>query len=362
MSKSKIEWTDEVWNPVTGCTKVSAGCKHCYAEREWPRFYGREVIIESESVEQPKIQNGKHLPIHNMVKRKREFTDVRCHSDRLDTPLHWRKPRRVFVNSMSDLFHEDVPDEFICQVFSVMDAAKQHRFQILTKRPERMKDFFDRVEINCEALGRDFIEVEDPTGREHQWDNWPLPNVWLGVSVEDQATADARIPLLLQTPAAVRFVSAEPLLGHVNLSGDFAGHERGWCPRCGEISSLCPGCICAACEDGELLDPPVTPGVDWVIAGGESGPKARPSHPDWFRSLRDQCQAANVPFFFKQWGEFGIVECGDCSCISSELCIRTGGRVIEFRRDSIGKIVQLRVGKKKAGNTLDGKQHLEFPQ
>lgn len=203
-----IVWTDETWNPVTGCTKVSQGCKHCYAERDWHRL--------------------QHLPRF----AGRAFTDVVCHPERLDQPLRWAKPRRIFVNSMSDLFHEDVPDEFIDQVFAVMALAKQHKFQVLTKRPQRMLDY-------CKTLGRhheiDRVSIaakriSNKTG--FSWrmcdEGWCLPNVWLGVSVEDQATADQRIPILLQTPAAVRWISAEPLLGPIDLNRlQFLGGEVG---------------------------------------------------------------------------------------------------------------------------------------
>ena len=182
----------------------------------------------------------------------RAFADVQCHPERLDQPLHWKKPRKVFVNSMSDLFHPDVPDEFICSVFDVMYEAKQHTFQVLTKRPERM---------------RDFIAGTSGAG----WNAEPIPNVWLGVSVENQETADERIPLLLDTPAAVRFVSAEPLLGYVDL------------------------------REAHRVEIQI-PRVDWVITGDESGYKSkrRKTNLDWVRSLRNQCQAAGVPFFLKQ--------------------------------------------------------------
>lgn len=220
--RSQIEWTDATWNPTTGCTKVSQGCKHCYAERIFHRPYPG-----------------------------RKFTDVRTHPDRLRQPLSWQRPRRIFVNSMSDLFHEDVPDEFIMQVFFIMAAAGRHTFQVLTKRPRRMLDWFAWFEACKPAYDR----------------NDPYSNVWLGVSVENQEAADERIPLLRQTPAAVRFLSCEPLLGGMDIS-------------------------------------PYLRSVDWVIAGGESGPGARPADLAWFRSLRDQCAAAGVPFFMKQmWGE-----------------------------------------------------------
>ena len=258
---TKIEWTDATWSPVTGCTKVSAGCANCYAERIFPRVYSGVWVKRSDG-----------------LMTRRRFTDVRTHPDRLDAPLHWRKPRRVFVNSMSDLLHEDVPDTFVLSVFSTMHSASAHSFQILTKRPQRMLTVL-------QWLGRKFAQEDEP---------WPLPNVWLGVSVEDQATADERIPLLLQTPAAVRFVSYEPALGAVDL-----------------------GCVGGPSEDPDTghegidalrwrpMRQTESAGLDWVIAGAESGPKARPSDVEWFRSVRDQCAEAGVPFFMKQITERG---------------------------------------------------------
>ena len=188
MGKTKIEWTERTWNPVSGCSKVSQGCKHCYAERMWPRLSAPDQPYEG-----------------------RVFTDVQCHPKRLTEPLHWRKPWMVFVNSMSDLFHEDVPTEFIDQVFAVMALAWPHTFQVLTKRPARMLEYLSTVRQRAgngkQWLVVDFADHDRVLGvfRGHEW---PLPNVWVGVSVEDQATADERIPLLLQAPAAVRFVRA----------------------------------------------------------------------------------------------------------------------------------------------------------
>lgn len=255
-----IAWTDATWNPVTGCSKVSAGCKHCYAERVFPRAYHGQTVAEPW-----RIESGASGVTH----RVRRFTDVMCHPERLDQPLRWKRPRRVFVNSMSDLFHPEIPYEFVREVFNVMRIAKQHTFQVLTKRPERMRDF---------ALTRKL--GYDP--------NLPIghvsgipPNVWLGVSVEDQATADERIPVLLDTPAAVRFISAEPLLGPVDLF---------------------PTCAYNAPGDGEL----VWKGPDWVIVGGESGPRARPFDLAWARSIRDQCREAGVSVFVKQLGAHAV--------------------------------------------------------
>ena len=246
-----IEWTDETWNPVTGCTKVSPGCDHCYAERVTERWSG-----------------------------KGSFAEVKLHPERLDKPLRWRKPRKVFVNSMSDLFHEDVPDEFIARAFAVMAQAEQHTFQILTKRHGRMRSLLSSPEFE-KAVDREWCSILDWfDGRiyEDAWmgHTWPLPNVWLGVSVEDQKWANIRVPALLDTPAAVRFLSCEPLLGPVDLSN--IGPEPGF--------------------DALLSHP----GIDWVIVGGESGPGARPMQPEWARDIRDWSTVTTTPFLFKQWG------------------------------------------------------------
>ena len=275
---SKIQWTDKVWNPVTGCTKVSAGCKNCYAERIADR----------------KLPGGGFTD--------RSFTDVRCHPERLNVPLRWRKPRKVFVNSMSDLFHKDVRHEFMAAVFGVMAACPRHSFQVLTKRPDEMLGFFDWVSTRRDGVSdvREYhlpldvcwAEAVRHTGRLdiRDFDVWPLPNVWLGVSVEDQRTADERIPLLLQTPAAVRFVSYEPALGPLW----FRMHPGRTC-RC---QVPCNGCAGLgddwhiALEEGKQLD--------WLIVGGESGPGARPCDVAWIRSAVEQCRVAGVPVFVKQ--------------------------------------------------------------
>jgi len=252
--KTKIEWSDATWSPVTGCTKVSTGCKNCYAERMAQRLQRMGVA---------KYQDG--------------FA-VRLHHDLLDQPLRWKRPRKVFVNSMSDLFHEDVPYEFIAVIFGVMAAARDHTFQVLTKRPQRMEAFFKwlgRRPVGQMSPGvywqtlYGFVrqaELGKPRDIELRMASpwpWPLPNVWLGTSIENRDVL-WRMETLKHTPAAIRFLSCEPLLGDL-----------------GQID----------------LDQ-----IDWVIAGGESGPKARPMQPEWARSIRDQCAAQKVAFFFKQWG------------------------------------------------------------
>lgn len=275
MGKSPIQWTNQTWNPVVGCKRVSAGCDHCYA---FALHDKRHIAWKRGTF--PTAPAQYHKP----------FSQVQLLPERLDDPLHWRKPRMVFVNSMSDLFHDDVPDDFIAQVFAVMAIASNHTFQILTKRPERMRllmgddTFVGMVDTHIDVIGR-----------KHDWpciaevEAWPLPNVWLGVSVENQQAADERIPLLLETPAAVRFLSCEPLLGPVDITGCGGPHEYlypKWLKR----------------EHGTVLDGWTERLLHWVIVGGESGPHSRPMQEAWAESLLDQCQAAGIPAFMKQMG------------------------------------------------------------
>jgi protein gp37 len=251
-----IEWTDQTWNPVTGCSKVSQGCKFCYAKTwhdRWHKAY----------------HEGKKAP----KQYEAPFEQVQLQPQRIKDPYKWRKPQKVFVNSMSDLFHEDVPFDFIDKVWVAMANTPAHTYQILTKRPERMLEYVTGLYENPERLEQPAKELLDIKADafiapERILQHWleqlytPTPNVWLGVSVEGQAVAD-RVDILRKVPAAVRFLSCEPLLGELTLELD---------------------------------------GIHWVIVGGESGAKARPMHPDWARSLRNQCQAQGVAFFFKQWG------------------------------------------------------------
>lgn len=277
---TEISWTDETWNPTIGCMKVSAGCERCYAIRNAYRL--------EHAFKQPPYQGlTRKLPDGSQ-----NWTGVvRALPERLAIPLGWKQPRRIFVDSMSDLFHEDVPDEFIDQVFAVMAWTSRHTYQVLTKRPERMRAYLlDRERLSqIESAMCD--RCTDQEGRlcgygndDCQLSAWltlPLPNVWLGVSVEDQRAADERVPLLLQTPAAMRFLSCEPLVGPVELSD-----VSGWVDPTRWLGK-------------RTLGPE---GIAWVIAGGESGPDYRPMDLAWARSLRDQCAAADVPFFFKQHG------------------------------------------------------------
>ena len=279
---TSIEWTDETWNPVTGCSHVSDGCRNCYAEDIAKRFSGTGSFPVFKPWTAPNAA-------HNVV----------LHPERLDAPLHWRKPRRVFVNSMSDLFHELVPEEFIDRVFAVMALTPQHTYQVLTKRPERMLAYFnglyaDSYDYVAERI-HDAMETFDlwPDISDQGFGTtgeWPLPNVWLGVSAEDQRTADTRIPVLLDTPAAIRFVSAEPLLGPIDLRRIAPGIR-------GQFSFV----------DALQNDVPVGhhtfelhPSLGWVIVGAESGPRARPCELDWIEGIVSQCRAAGTPVFVKQ--------------------------------------------------------------
>ena len=502
-----ISWTDSTWSPVTGCTPVSAGCDNCYAARYAQRCMGGFAPVR------------KAIPGGSAIV-ERSFSEVRTHADRLDIPLHWRKPRRIFVCSMSDLFHDQIEDAFLDRVFATMALSPRHVYQLLTKRPERALKYLSSpqrafniqrqmdnaavealaereewrsvlgyegvYEISSHGLIRRVDSVRKgrrneegvlaprvdrggyhtvslslgstvtqhriarlvleafvcapPNARSearhrngNRQDNrlanlvwgskeenmqdaarhgtagawmkgralftpdqvaeirrrrsegvklkqlaalhgtrikhisaiclgrkyvspsitWPLTNCWLGVTAENQAAADERIPLLLQTPAAVRFVSCEPLLSPVDLKKHFP-KPMYHCTECGQekISNHCAKC---GTEDNTCTNQIV--GIDWVICGGESGPNARPMHPEWVRSLRDQCVAANVPFHFKQWGEY---------CAPSQMPAETyrawdyhHGTENCWDKDDPGR---WRVGKKAAGRLLDGREWLEFPK
>ncbi len=285
--RSQIEWTDATWNPVTGCSRVSKGCENCYAER-----------LAATRLRQHPSRAG--LTDAN----GRWNGEVRFNPQWLDWPLRAQRPRRIFVAAHGDLFHENVPDAWIDSIFAVMALSGRHVFQVLTKRPERMREYMHVGEGRMAAAIMDWLAEGPATpvpisprrrcdllriaeaGR--PWFNWPLPNVWLGVSAEDQPTADERTRYLLQTPSAVRWLSLEPLLGpldlrQIRLPGELSTLDA-LAPRRGHME-----------EFG-------WPRLDWVVAGGESGPRARPMEAAWARSLRDQCLCAGVPFFFKQWG------------------------------------------------------------
>lgn len=310
---TKIEWADSVWNPVTGCGKISPGCQNCYAERMSKRLAGRCGY-----------------PKENPFK-------VTLHPDRLEQPYNWKKPKRIFVCSMADLFHEDVPDDFIDKVFTVMAHAQWfygHKFMVLTKRPERMRQFILEVEKD---INQQKIPKKNPDGTTTHKITFafPLQNIWLGVTAENQEQADKRIPVLLQIPAAVRFVSVEPMLGPVDLTDIHYDSITAIDALNGLHGFPKPH------ADG--------PKLDWVICGGETGPGARPMHPDWAKSLRDQCRTAGVPFFFKQWGEY------------IHTSIEESEPFIDIDREYDDSDYFIKVGKKNTGRLLDGRTWDEFP-
>lgn len=337
-SKTDIEWTDATWSPIRArvkedaaaiakakgyttlvqvaekmagrvgphCEHASHGCDNCYAETNNHRCLP---------------VNGTGLPFD---RRSRDLVEVFVDEKILMQPLRWKTPKRIFVENQSDLFGEWVGHLLIGRAFGLMAEAYWHTFQVLTKRAARLLEYSRAV-------------MHYPRGDRSQRPvpGWP-PNVWLGVSVEDQKTADERIPLLLRTPAAKRFVSYEPALGPV----DFGPY----------LSDL----------DGEL-DCQMFSGIDWVIAGGESGPGARPAHPDWFRSVRDQCQAAGVSFFFKQHGNWVPTSDGYAYGRYWHREGSPGLTATSRRQMEAGEVGMKNVGKKAAGALLDGREWKEFP-
>lgn len=291
--KTGIQWTDVTWNPSVGCTRVSAGCDFCYAFQ----LHDQRHIA---------WKRGRWPDAPEQYRKP--FSKVQLLPQRLTDPLSWRAPQKVFVDSMADLFHPDVPDTFIQQVWAMMALTPQHTYQILTKRPERMRDWVRAADqtalkvAGMQALGglpwrqRDRLQAK----LARVWE-WPLPNIWLGVSVEDQRAADERIPLLLQTPAAVRFLSCEPLIGPVDLSHLLFHPCADGCKCRWPDDPDARECACGGeCQTAD--DWGAHPGIDWVIIGGESGRHARVMHPDWAESLVAQCRAAGIAPFMKQLG------------------------------------------------------------
>lgn len=321
--KTSIEWTDATWQIVTGCSVVSPGCTNCYAMKlagTRLRNHPSRADLTVQSKAGP-VWNGK----------------VRFNVGWLLQPLEWTKPRDVFVAAHGDLFHDAVQRWMLVKVFAVMAIAQRHRFQVLTKRAANMRAFLtwlmtDEGRAALEEAAREIGHTFEFEGKSLL--HLPLANVWCGVSVEDQPRADERIPLLLQTPAAVRWISGEPLLGALDIRNYLYGNEEHGVDLSREVGSVAGGCV------------GWTPPLDWIVIGGESGPAARPAHPDWFRSLRDQCLAADVPFFFKQNGAWVSV---------SE--VEGAGPHHKFPD---GATVR-RVGKKIAGATLDGREWREMP-
>jgi len=328
---SPIEWTEATWNPTTGCDRVSPGCDNCYALTLAKRLKGMGSRKYQRDGDPRTSGPGFGLSVH---------------SDVLGQPMRWREPRRIFVNSMSDLFHDQVPDRFIADVFAVMSIASQHTYQVLTKRHARMRSLLNSVRfwvsVNDARVVRGFPALPWVAAGELE----PLPGVWLGVSVEDQKWADIRIPALLDTPAAVRWISAEPLLGPVDLT-------RIATPRTGQ-PEMVYDVLTPRYGVPDRWQAPMSRGISWVVAGGESGPGARPMHPDWARGLRDQCTSASVPFFFKQWGNW---------VAPNEMPPDTFmDWDVENGTSAYDRDQPWRVGKKRAGRLLDGRTWDEYPE
>lgn len=322
---SKIEWTDASWNPIVGCSLASPGCTNCYAMKQAARIVRMAPIGDD-----PNVPQTHYFGTIKTVNLKPVWTSkvVLAPDHIITAPLRWKKPRRIFANSMGDLFHESVPDEWIDRVFAVMACSPQHTFQVLTKRAARMLKYFEGDDVETRIMDAVYNLMEDS----EDWcefvekAGWPLPNVWLGVSAEDQQRADERVPDLLATPAAVRFVSAEPLLGPIDFTKHF-------------FNPL---------EFARQLH--------LVTAGGESGPGARPMHPDWARAIRDQCAAADVKFFFKQWGDWKPISFDELAAEKFE-SEELAGRVDGFADQPMH-----RVGKRAAGRLLDGVEHNGMPE
>lgn len=298
---TQISWTDETWNPTVGCTRVSAGCRHCYA-------------FDLHDLRHQAFLAGK---LQGVAQYARPFREVQLKPERLSLPLGWRRPRRIFVDSVSDLLHPDVPDTFVDQVFAVMFVAAErgHTFQLLTKRVERLRTYLlddrRRRRVADALTGPLRGRVKDEDG---WWDRiasgpGPLssPRIWLGTSVEDQRAAATRVPALLHLPAGLRFLSLEPLLGPVNLQ-PWLHYDHG--PEEADLAAsgmpggeeLCQGRAGLGKRPDSECHAVRRSGIGWMIVGGESGPHARPMHPEWARDLRDQAATAHIPFHFKQWG------------------------------------------------------------
>lgn len=369
-ANTSIEWTDKTWNPVRGCSRVSPGCDNCYAMGQAHRYSGVSK------------KTGKALPFHGLTTKRNGKVDwtgvARFIPEALEEPLHWREPQRIFVNSMSDLFHHSVTNEEIAAVFGVMAACPQHTFQVLTKRPERMREWFVWLEDQSDSgeldevgttlmYAADYLKGSLWSSRvaELEHPSWPLTNVWLGVSAEDQQRADERIPELLSTPAAVRFVSAEPLLGPIDLTRIVNAGEM-FAP----FNALGRWNLSVFAGSSNT-------GIDWVIGGGESGPGARAFHIDWARSLRNQCREAGVAFFLKQVGanlrernDVGFDRANDPDCAWDLSRRLFDGGVIEdypdgVRNDYQGAPVRIRLIDRKGGDMSEWPEDLrvrEFPE
>lgn len=334
MGKTKIEWSEVTWNPVLGCSMVSAGCTNCYAMVMSARIAnaaikklreGKDLTsVEEAYLKVVKWEMRDDPPAGMAVpKWSGELVPV---PDRFADPMRWQKPRLVFVNSMSDLFHENIPYDVIDQVFAVMAMTPHHTYQVLTKRTERAAEYFNKIERGykiTQAWWNNFSIKNRQFPRLDHKDNWPLRNVWIGTSVENQKAADERIPHLLEIPSTVRFLSCEPLLGPVDIKKYLSE-------------------------------------IDWVIVGGESGHNARPMHPDWARSLRDQSINAGVPFHFKQWGEwYPAQNWGEKPRVAGRTA--RGAASVCFIGEGKNTWRMTKAGKKQSGRLLGGMEWNQIP-
>lgn len=363
---TKIEWADATVNAINGCSVHSPGCTNCYAM---------------------KLAGGrlKHVPSRAGLTAPSKAGPVWTGEVRLDEkallqPLRWKRPRRIFWNAHGDIFHDAVPDEWIDRIFAVCALTPQHQHLILTKRSARMRKYVSCLPNRDDLVGQQSLLVgafPSDADKVMRAVRMPLPNVWLGVSVEDQPRADERIPDLLATPAAVRFLSCEPLLGPVDLQycsspydyhqgwpGTYAPLIGSWWPAVGNFE-----------EEYRNREEGLSR-IDWVIVGGESGPGVRPMHPDWARSLRDQCQNAGVPFFFKQWGEWAPCEIDGKGGLNPPVSMRKMAKWLRWegstaRPANCGETVQsfmapgviaIPSGKKAAGRLIDGREWNEVPR
>lgn len=357
---TKIQWTDATWSPVVGCSPASSGCGGCYAVRDaWRLSHNPN----------PGIRASRAGLVEKTTAGVLRWTGkVRFLPAVLDVPLHWAKPRRIFVCSQSDLFHDEVREADIAAVFAVMALAPQHVYQVLTKRAHRMARLLG--DLGFTLLVQSIAQRRGADRKLKPILGWPLRNAWIGVSVENQEAADARVPALLSTPAAVRWLSCEPLLGDVNLrrvadpvnGGGYVldaleGRRMTWENRV---------------PDRPAMRSPIGR-VDWVVVGGESGPRSRPMHPGWARSLRTQCTSSLVPFFFKAWGDWRPAPAGPFACVrrreDAGQVVRWGESRVEAvaipggaNDDSgVAELLQ-RVGKGAAGREIDGRTWDEMPE
>ena len=375
MNLAQGKYWDQSWSPIRGCSHTSPGCDHCWAERFAARFSGTSPNLRRGEFHKHGEDRGRKIKapfsgFAHMTRTGSRWTGrVQLIESELTKPMHWKTPNIVALNWMGDLFHEKVPDEAIDRVFAIMALCPQHKFLVLTKRAKKMQEYLDtsthiRVNRIIDAIHKS-PRFRFPVGRSfpRYCEAWPLPNVILGVSIEDQQRADELIPDLLATPAAMRWVSAEPMLGTINLArylphdADYEEHTASnsgkfqWkCRKCGRVTQGAERrCVTVAMMSAAL---------GWVVCGGESGLGARPMHPDWVRNLRDQCQVAGVPFLFKQHGhwlhesQFGAD--GDKPTVGN-----TGCSELHTWSDGTHSYP---VGKTAAGRLLDGRTWDELPE